>query len=537
MARDRAGWSVRVLVLILSCCVDWLGAGAGPGPGIVASASLGAATWSGDEGRRGVHAKRIAPTNIRWKEVNAAALLSSRSSSGLGSDHSSLEVPCSVRADAVRASSLLHKPAPVYVSIATMSSRVQNVSLVVCDLLTGYAVPDHIFVLTSSEPFLLDRGVPHSVLPRPLLALAAMHARKHPNNNRSTHRYQTHNRSNIKNLSHNKKQSDIPKTAVSVSVTIVQTNSSLGPHRKLLPLLSRVWGRDVAVLIMDDDTRVTANYVGLFATQDRLQGGSAIIAGQVRRLGVCAATPSICTSSSHDEGKISGRCDAGVVMPPYNRWAQVTHCERELLVLPVGRGSVLYWPHFFHSIVFDSTLRRLTFSNDDLTFRLATLIKRVPVALVPRAVLHRTDLDPLQNTRMNTTSLFRQKNKGGASNYSNIAQWVAATSYLQSLHLLDYNSLSRVRLLLEREWYCVFLLFFPEWLHPKQCAVVKCSASHEGWGQVAFLLHVVRFYLLGDRVAIVWPYLVPFIALILLLACFMRKFRIPKIVFCGKVET
>jgi hypothetical protein len=50
-----------------------------------------------------------------------------------------------------------------------------------------------------------------------------------------------------------------------------------------------------------------------------------------------------------------------------------------MLLLPTGTGGVLYRPSFFHPIVFDRQLLNLTSTGDDLTFRLATMARGVPV--------------------------------------------------------------------------------------------------------------------------------------------------------------
>lgn len=359
--------------------------------------------------------------SMGWKELDARLLLSS-----LNNTPSAVPANCVVRKTAVAASTLLRPPVPVYVSIATISSRIQDVSLLVCDLLAGSVVPDRIFVLSSPEPFLLDSGVSPLAMPPSLLALAAKHHHPH------THNIHSGRNTNTTRVYSNANDA----SGVTVDITLVQTDHMLGPHRKLLPLLSRkwVWNKDVAILTMDDDIRVASSYLQQFVLRDAEGGGRSITAGTVRRIGV----------------GLSG--NGGVTLLPYKHWAQVHSCRGEVLVLPVGRGSVLYRPRFFHPVVFDSALRTLTATNDDLTFRLATLVNAVPVILLAPSQGLRTDLNSSLSSA--TTGLFRQRNRQArANNYSNVAQWRAGVGRVQSLGLLDHSSLAE-RVLVERGGAC-----------------------------------------------------------------------------------
>ena len=354
------------------------------------------------------------PKEFMWKEVNAQAILSS--------EYKNINVapPCTVRRTAVAASSMLEKPSPVYVSIATIRSRVANISLIVCDLLSGHVLPDSIFIFTSPTPFLLDSGIKLSDIPQSLLVLAST---IHSANDLLSTRFSPAN--------------------ITTSVNIIQTDGLLGPHRKLLPLLYRVRKSDAVIITMDDDIRVVPSYVEQFMESYRHCEARCIVAGTVRRVGVrISSTSSLSTDTS-----------ATLHPLPYRLWAKVQECDMETLVLPVGRGSVLYHPRFFHPVVFDTALRKLTYSNDDLTFRLATLVNRIPVSVVAADKPMRTDLDPLQYSRYNGTSLFRQRNRA-SNNYSNVAQWQAGIRYLEAIGLLDYADLFRSLLLKEREWFC-----------------------------------------------------------------------------------
>lgn len=87
----------------------------------------------------------------------------------------------------------------VFVSLATISIRIHRVNNSIFTILDGVLVPTHIFLFISKDAYLLDRGIPLDKIPNDLL-----------------------------NLVHQQ------------LLTIVYTNN-IGPHRKLLPLLSRFY--------------------------------------------------------------------------------------------------------------------------------------------------------------------------------------------------------------------------------------------------------------------------------------------------------
>lgn len=99
---------------------------------------------------------------------------------------------------ATLASSIVNKP--VYVSIATISTRIEQIHKTIRDVLEGPIIPDHIYVFISSDPFLIDLGINHHLLGR---------------------------------------QRELLELVVTYPVSIIDT-PNIGPHRKLLPLLSKV---------------------------------------------------------------------------------------------------------------------------------------------------------------------------------------------------------------------------------------------------------------------------------------------------------
>ena len=72
-----------------------------------------------------------------------------------------------------------------------------------------------------------------------------------------------------------------------------------------------------------------------------------------------------------------------------------------MLVLPTGVGGVLYRPNFFNSIVFHPIFRKITATNDDIMFRLGTMINHVDVVGACREVVGSavSGLDKLDEVR------------------------------------------------------------------------------------------------------------------------------------------
>lgn len=210
------------------------------------------------------------------------------------------------------------KGLPVYVSLTTISSRIARVSYSIKALLKGTVRPNRIYLMVSEDPFLLDKGTLRNKLPQDLVDL---------------------------------------KNAFPGDFKIIFTKN-YGPHRKLLPMLSKFWKDDVLLITVDDDNnrsevKRSATVANLLRYYRRSRGDS-VVALRVRRIGLCDAPP------HHVMG--------------YRRyWGGATPNREEFLLLPTGTGGVLYRPRFFHPVVFSDQLRELTKVGDDLTFRIACM--------------------------------------------------------------------------------------------------------------------------------------------------------------------
>mmetsp|Transcript_45218 Transcript_45218/g.124229 ORF Transcript_45218/g.124229 Transcript_45218/m.124229 type:complete len:306 (-) Transcript_45218:1678-2595(-) len=142
-----------------------------------------------------------------------------------------------------------------------------------------------------------------------------------------------------------------------------------GPHKKLLPSLEAHWGKNNTLLVtIDDDTEYHREFL-----RELLQGylksdRESVVARRVRKI------PLACSVYS------DGVCKPTEIKPyDYNVWGLLPSGTHAMLALPTGVGGVLYRPHFFHPIVFDEKFRAVAATSDDISFRVAALLKKVPV--------------------------------------------------------------------------------------------------------------------------------------------------------------
>lgn len=213
---------------------------------------------------------------------------------------------------------------PVFASMAAISIRLDNLSLVIESIFKNRILPSRLYVFVSKEPYLLDRGIP--TIPSTLSQL----------------------------------MNTFP-------VSFVYTNNT-GPHRKLLPLLWKKWFDDAIIITVDDDVQPPKDMIGQLIKYYKASNGIGIVSLRSRRIGLCINSP----------GKFL----------TYQRWAVSRHGSVEFLQMPTGTGGILYKPSFFHPIVFDATLRNITGTADDLMFRISTMVNYVPVVLACRDVFH-----------------------------------------------------------------------------------------------------------------------------------------------------
>ena len=248
----------------------------------------------------------------------------------------------------IAASSLLGDQQKLYVSITTISSRLPLITRTIRSIFDGMVIPTHVYLFLSEEPFLFDNGIRRDAIPLELQYL----------------------------------------TASTEIFSIIYTDN-VGPHRKLLPILKHFWDEDCVIVTFDDDKVVAKDALFKLISYYIDYRQQAVVGLRVRRIGFCTTStqnenkdsPLRGQSTSHTTRKItlSSASSWQTVKYGFCHWPRVQNERLEMLVLPTGNGGVLYRPRFFHEVVFDPVLRQLTAYNDDLTFRLATLVNRIPV--------------------------------------------------------------------------------------------------------------------------------------------------------------
>jgi hypothetical protein len=134
---------------------------------------------------------------------------------------------------------------PVYVSLTSVSFRIETLAGTLRTILDGIVIPTHIYVFLSKQPHLLDEGLTR--IPEELLRLVAQKL-----------------------------------------ITIVFTDN-IGPHRKLIPILHRFYDEDVLIVNIDDDmvhqSQSTLLYQLLRYYKE--SDGQSVVALRSRRIGFC----------------------------------------------------------------------------------------------------------------------------------------------------------------------------------------------------------------------------------------------------------
>lgn len=218
---------------------------------------------------------------------------------------------------------------PVYMSMTTMSSRLYGIGDTIDSLLEGERLPNQVFIFISVEPHLLDKGISKEFLASDSTSKLRELYERYPH----------------------------------ISIVYVD---NIGPHRKLLPLLSAKWDEDCLLVTIDDHEVYPSNMLSSLLDYYVDSGGSSVVARRARRMGICAATPpwTLCPYTNARKRGL---------------WPETKPARYEMLMLPTGTGGVLYRPAFFHPLVFDEVMWEATKTGDDLMFRLSTMAKGIPV--------------------------------------------------------------------------------------------------------------------------------------------------------------
>jgi hypothetical protein len=209
-------------------------------------------------------------------------------------------------------------------------------------------------------------------------------------------------------------------------LSIIYTDN-IGPHRKLLPLLQRYWQEDVLIVTFDDDKAPAKDALYKLVDLYNKNEKNAIVGLRVRRIGLCQKHNAHNFAYYKDDEY--GDCN----------WPRTQNNHVEMLVLPTGTGGVLYHPKLLHPIIFDPELRKLTNFNDDLTFRLAALVKKTPVVNGCCTYLGKCKPPKIKTEEQ----LSRKKNVElyDRNQILNTRMWREGVEYLTALGLLDIDSI------------------------------------------------------------------------------------------------
>ena len=369
------------------------------------------------------------------------------------------------------ASNFIHQQ--LYISLTTIQQRLGHVLHTVESILLGDVLPDRIYLHVSNSPFLLDHGITESeIRDRFLQPLSQL------------------------NVSHDR-------------VSVIFTEN-IGPHRKLLPLLSQKWKEDCVIVTIDDHEYYKKDMLSSLIKYYIASNRNAIISLRAHRIALCMnLRPWKTAPYSKDQSSKGSRICQWPIAPP---------AKREMLILPTGTGGVLYRPSFFHPIIFDRKLLNLTATGDDLTFRLATLAKGIPVVTAcssdtldykcparPPASLSvrsarslrstdksdRKSLDGMNDKNNEKDSLEKEKvrkqqqeaipygaslssefNNGGGNNF----MWQQATDYLRDSGVLDLQDILQRFADKERQ-HCKLPLSASDWVGEMRHGAARNSSS------------------------------------------------------------
>ncbi len=139
---------------------------------------------------------------------------------------------------------------PVYISLTTIANRLHLLAPTIESIVSGSVLPTMIYVFISSDPYLIDTGIREKDLFR-------------------------------------KEANLVPLIDQYPNIKFVFTEN-VGPHRKLLPLLSRKLEEDSIIITVDDDHLYPGHWLRDMLAYYVHSDGEAIISSRARRIAVCS---------------------------------------------------------------------------------------------------------------------------------------------------------------------------------------------------------------------------------------------------------
>lgn len=243
---------------------------------------------------------------------------------------------------------------PVTISLTSISSRIGQVEPVIRSLLEQSPAPDHVMLVISQEPYLLDEGIPLEALPlgvRQLWAEGRLELVYAPNT---------------------------------------------GPYRKLLPALRRYAGEERLIVTADDDMIYPRHWLaGLVETYRRHR---CVVAHRCRAIAV-------------EDGRFLPYARWPLLPAGPDAFGALPPDLRGLFTIATGVRGVLYNNRFFPDLELLEELRALAPRQDDLAFKAVTMSAGIPTVLVD-ANLERGTFGPhLNSPEVKSDSLFRANRK------------------------------------------------------------------------------------------------------------------------------
>lgn len=269
----------------------------------------------------------------------------------------------------------------VYVTLTTISRRIEKVYETIMSLLTQDYPIDQITLYISLEPFLLDHGIQH--IPTELQLLTDLDTR-----------------------------------------FIISYVENIGSYRKLLPCLRSHWTEDCLIITVDDDKIYPKDMVSEMISYYRQHGERHIVANRA-----FVKTNKILKNLCHDhcqvksdliklvERQCANKSEAQALSyqfgSEYDFIKIISFCE--------GNDGVLYHPKFFTPIVYDwKLIKNLAGNHDDFWFKLCALINGHGVICLSLFETRKTR----QRENTQTSALHKHINIGSYEKYLNqMVRW------------------------------------------------------------------------------------------------------------------
>ena len=222
----------------------------------------------------------------------------------------------------------------VWVSLTTISERVNTVYTTIVSILNQTYYVTGVTLYISKEPYLIDRGIPE--IPLDLLLLMEVESR----------------------------------------FQIIYTEN-LGPYRKLIPSLKAHWREDCLLLTVDDDKEYELTMVANMVARFIEEGEQHIIANRA----FLQLTPPLrraCREWTDWNDELHSIIKEAIVDKPTSQ--RISHalgtqyaCIRAIS-FGEGNDGILYHPNFFTPLVFQwKLIRSLARTHDDFWFKMCAL--------------------------------------------------------------------------------------------------------------------------------------------------------------------